>query len=187
MADPLRSTSLPEILAQLGDIAISKYQLVETGSPNDWDFLYIPRKFIILPAHYYWMPETGRLTFSGLRNLLDSIRKTGELTFPLVAISGRGQREILAIGGAVSLNVNFRAYFLVGQPPAQDVVEKLAHSLSHLSRVFLAHFHNPPYWWFIQMNEEEVLTRFDVGLGVTAGFVGGVVRGMPHVFPAPPP
>lgn len=185
MADPLFSTNLSVTLVKLADLIMDKFWAIERGAGVD-EYLITPKKVTLLPSYFYWFPSLERLELSGLlmRNLEALRKQESEENFPLLGVAGRGVREIVTLGGGVSLNINFRVYLLVAVPPSLDVLEKIGVTLGHISRIILAHIHYPPYWWFAQINEEEVVQRSDLGgLGVSAGFIGGTLRGMPHVVP----
>lgn len=189
-ADPLFSTNLTTTLLQLGKIIKERFWTIERGNPNIDQYLIEPKKITVLPSYFYWLPDAERMGLAGtlMQSVESLFRREGAENFPLLGVSGRAGREVMTLGGGVSLNTNFRVYLVVSAPPSHDLLERIGITLGHISRIVLAHIYYPPYWWFATVNEEEVVQRPDFGgLGYSAGFIGGNLRGMPHIAPYVPP
>lgn len=187
-ADPLYSTNLTVVLSQLGKVVLDNFWNIERGGDVD-QYLIEPKKVIILPSYFYWMPTEDRLGVSGniISNLDRLVRSEGMENFPLLGVTGRATRQVMTLGGGVSLNTNFRLYLLTAAPPSQDLVEKVGMTIGHIARITVAHIYYPPFWWFIDLTEEDIIVRPEVGgIGVTGGFIGGTLRGMPHIVPFVP-
>jgi len=180
--DPIRSTNLSGVLIVLLKNIMEKYNKIPLGDDDLQQYLIVPRTTLVLGAHFFWMPEQLRLGLGQEYNFFLTRRGTGEIVLPLLAATGRGDRKVMALGGAVSLDISFRLFLVVGAPPAQDVVEKVAFTTSHIARVLYAISYNPPFWWLIEVNEEDVISRPEEG-ELTIGVVSGTIRGMPHLIP----
>lgn len=182
MADPLYSTNLVGTLTEFVRLIYEKYREVPIDAELE-PHIITPRAFIVLPNYFFYMPNFIGFSVAPYYNFFNNIRATKEKNFPLLAISGRGSRQIITLGGGVSLNVNFRLYLIVAATPSQHLIEQTALTMSHISRVALSIFHHPPFWWFVEVGEEDVLTRIEQG-DYTIGYIGGNIRGCPHLIPA---
>lgn len=181
MADPLRSTTVVGVLNEFVRLVYRKFHEV----PVDEEFQHLiiaPASAIVLPAFFYYMPTGIWYSVAPYYSFFDNIRVAKQANFPLLAVSGRGTRQLITLGGGVALNVAFRMYIIVAHPPSQDIVERLSLTAAHLARVALSIFHHPPFWYFIDVNEEDVIVRGEGG-DYTIGYIGGNIRGMPHVLP----
>lgn len=182
MADPLRSTNVAGVLNEFVRLVFAKYNEV----PADREIRHLliaPQSSIVLPAFFYYMPTGIWYSVAPYYGYFNNLRATKQANFPLLAASGRGSRQIITLGGGVALNINYRLYLVVALPPSQDVVERLALTAGHMARVVLSIFHHPPFWYFTEVNEEDVIVRGDGG-DYSIAYVGGVIRGMPHIIPA---
>jgi len=179
--DPIYSTNLAGVLNVFLKKIMEKYNAIPVEEAMR-KYLIVPRTTLLLGAHFYWMPDDLRLGIGEAYSFLLKERRAGRIELPLLAATGRGDRKTMVLGGGVALDINYRLFIIVGAPPAQDVVEKVAFSVSHLSRVVLAISYNPPFWWYADVNEEDV-TSTPEGGELTIGVVSGVIRGMPHLIP----
>ncbi len=181
MADPIRSTNVVGVLTEFVRLVFEKFGEVPCDAELK-PLLIAPRSSIVLPAFFYYMPIGIWQSAAPYYRFFDNLRSPQEANFPLLAISGRGTRQIITLGGGVALNVSFRLYLIVALPPSQDIVERLSLTAGHLARVALSIFHHPPFWYFVEVNEEDVLVRGDGG-DYSICYIGGNIRGMPHVIP----
>lgn len=173
-------------LSRLVTLIEQRFEMTET----DYSSLLIrPRKYMVLPSYLYWLPSSERFSITNLTAELglDKItRKPGEPLFPLLGATGRGELREIAIGGAVGLDVNFRLYLIVEAPPAEDIVQRVNFTLSHISNIILGSFREIPYWWYTRINGLESVIRGDIS-NYTIGMIDGVIFGLGHPIAAYPP
>lgn len=183
MPDPIHSTNLIGTLQEFVRLVFDKFHDVPIVNDEMKPLLIAPRTSIVLPSYFFYMPNYFIYSAAPYYNFFNNLRQTQQANYPLLAVSGRGTRQLITLGGGVSLNINYRMYLVVAAPPSQNLVERVAFTMSHLSRVVLSIFHHPPFWWFTEVNEEDVLTRIEGG-DFTIGYIGGAIRGCPHIIPA---
>jgi len=189
MADPFYSTNLPGVLYEFVKQVHNKFREA-LGSDlqkdlNLQNLIVAPASTIVLPAYFFYMPEAiaWGASVAPYYGFFNNIRARNQVNFPLLAVSGRGTRQLVTIGGGVALNISYRLYLVHAAPPSQQIVERMALTASYLSRVVLSIFHHPPFWWFTEVTEEDVITRPESGEW-TVAYISGNIRGCPHVIPA---